>query len=657
MAKPRQGRKVGARKPNRHPVHNSRINFLEYYDEEEQKKACDYFVRQFQAARDFTSDRRARWYEYYQLYRSYSPYYEDRPPWQAGFFVPKTFESVETMKARWVSALFDVPPLWTASATKPEYQQPGKQWEYYLDTRQRAMSFYMTMYETISSLLIYDAAFIKLHYQNDDFYEGVMADPRDIFDIFIDPQARTFDPRFRTRSPRFIVDRDISHIDYLLELQKSGLYSNVDKIKKSDGNRYLCDLDRQQVVGYNARSGNLSEDSKEMHEVLEYWGKWVDNRNEEKPEYFDVVATIVDRQHLVRFEECPYVLPVDGGSYWYAIKPFGMFRNVALPNELYGMGIPEQIRYLQLELNDRRNQIADAAQLSISPVYQYVDGSIEDDDVITFAPGTKIKTFFPNALTPLMRDMNWVSALRETSEIKKEIQDATGITDPIRGQAITPNVKATVHVSQVEEANVRIKLPIELMSQTSLPQIARMIYLMERQFTREEVFVQIMDAGQVKAFMKINPSAVKFEGDFNIQVNSLYGQKGVAAQRRLDIARLAMEMMSANVIQPGSVDFMKLLKLIGDATDIRDKVFLGDEMLAPGTLPGTPTELPSNVMPFPSKRRTVQPEGDLVAKLAKQAGLAGGGGGAPTSAVLPSAATDVDQLAAMLAAQVGLKKD
>lgn len=658
MAKPRQGKKVGARRPDIHPVHNARINFLEYYDEEQQKEALDYFVRQFKLSRDFLAGRRSRWYEYYQLYRSYSPYYESRPSWQSAIFVPETFKAIETIKPRILSALFDSQPVFSSSPAKPEFRESGKQWEWYLDTRQRTMGFYGTMYEIISGLLTYDASWAKVFYQNDDLYEGVMVEPRDIFDVFPDPMARSTNSKFRTRAARYIVDRDVTHTGLLRELEQSGLYSNTDKIEKGGGVDYIPQFDRLRVVGYDENVESAQGEDEDMHEVLEYWGIWIDRRNPEKPEYFDVVATIVDRKHLVRFEECPYVMPVDGEDYWYALKPFVMFKNIALPSELYGMGIPEQIRSLQHELNDRRNQVADAVQLSTSPVYQYVVNSLVDDDVITYAPGEKIKVYERDALTPLKRDMSWLNSLGEMGSLQEEIRDTTGMTDPIRGKPGPRTFKATEYVSLVEEGNTRIKLPIDLMNHTSLPALVRMMYLMEHQYTREEVFAQVMDAGQVSAFMKIDPSTLKFEGDFNIQVNSLFGQKGIVAQKRLDIARLAMEMVNNQVIPPDSVDFMKILKLIADAVDLREPIFIGKSPPAPA-----PEVSPAEGVP--RRERTMEPPADLEEQLAQAAGLAGGAGGAagapagngaggagsPTTA----AGTDIDRLAAELAAAAGIR--
>lgn len=599
---------------------------------------------------DFLTPRRERWYEYYQLYRSYSPYYENRPDWMSSFFVPKTFEAIETSKPRILSAIFDTPPVWSSMPAKPEFQSAGKQWEYYLDTRQRLMNFYMTMYETVSSFLTYDAAFLKVYYQNDDFYEGVIAEPRDIFDIFPDPFARSMNFKQRSRRPRFIVDRDVCHLALLHELQASKLYQNVDKIKKGPvGKSYLSELDRQQLIGYSGSNSLPMEN--DMHEVLEYWGVWCDTENPDKPEYFDVVATIVDRGTLVRFEECPYVVPVNDGDFWYAIQPYILFRNIALPGELYGIGLPEQIRYLQLELNDRRNQIADAAQLAISPVYEYVVNSLVDEDVVTFAPGSRIPTYMPNALRPLQRDMNWLHGYGDTEHIERDIQKTTGLTDSLQGHPLQRTVKATEHISNVEEANVRQKLPVDLMSQTSLNDLGRMIYLMEHQYTRDDVFAQIMDAGEVAAFVKIDPSKLKFEGDFTIQINSLYGQKGVAAQRRIELAKLALEFFSAQVIPPGSVDFLKILKLIADATDIREKdIIITPSQPAVQPQPDMLGGIPGMENVVPMRKRTMQPTPELERKLAEQVGFA-----AKTEEPQSfGESSEVRSLAAKLAKQMGM---
>lgn len=629
MARRRIKGKLGARKPHIHPVHNSRINFLEILDEDEQRQALDTFVRAFKTSRDWLSDRREKWSEYYQLYRSYSPYYENRPTWQSSFFIPKIFEAVETIHPRMLSALFAVPPLWTANPAKPDMEEAARQWEYFLDTRQRQMGMYLSMYEITKELLIYGTAWAKVFYQADDFYEGSMVMPGDVFDIFPDPMASRVESKFRTRSMRYIIQRDVTHIDYLRELAAQKLYDKkkVDSIKRDGGYAYFSPQDRMQSVGIGGSTNDLAAGdlTKDIHEVQEYWGRYTLLSDDgEEPEVFNVVATYVDRNTLVRFEENPYVMPLAGQDYWYAVKPYVMFRDVVLPNEAYGVGEPEILRYLQLELNDRRNQIGDAIQLAISPVYQFQTGTLVDSDIITFTPGSMIETRVPDALRPLQRDFGFMQGYQETEMIKQEMQDATGGNDPIAGRPLQKNVKATEYLSLIEQGGARIGAKIALLDQVSLPELGRMIYLLEKQYTREDVFAQIMDDGIVKKFMSINPSQLKFEGDFNIQVASLYGQKGAIAQRRAEITQLALSLVQAGVIPPNAVDFIKLLKSIAAASDIRETNIFNN---VPPVQPPQPEAaqpslaLPSNVVEM-SKRRSLQPTSEIEEMLAQQAGLA-----------------------------------
>src|SRR3990167_1030808 len=148
-------------KSRRRPVHSGLIDFLSIYDEDQQNKAIKYFTQCYCHSRDWRASYREKWIEYYELYRSYSRYYEGRPDWQSQYFISKIFTIIEAITSRIVPALYDTPPLMVAIPNNEDSIQAAKSVEMLLDTRAVQTGQFFTDYQTIKSMLIYGTAIQK----------------------------------------------------------------------------------------------------------------------------------------------------------------------------------------------------------------------------------------------------------------------------------------------------------------------------------------------------------------------------------------------------------------------------------------------------------------------------------------------------------------
>lgn len=593
-------------KPYLHPINNPGINFLDYYDEEKIRAATTFVTTKFTESKTFRTGLRADWIEYYMAYRGQSDFYKSRPTWQSAVWIPKTLEFIETKKPRMMQALFDVPPLFTAVPNQPQYIESGVQWEYYLDTLTNRMGYYLTHHEIVTEQLIYGTSIAKLKYDNNDSFDGYTGTrvvPCDLFDVYPDPSGKDIP------SCKFVIHREIKHIEEIKWMEKRGLYKNVDKLKAGDSQTYFSNIDRLKAIGQSRDEIELNGD---MHETLEYHGWWVDKDTKER---FDVIMVVIDRATMVRFEETPYVVKTEdeSGEYEWALKPFIQFWDIKLPHEFYGMGECELMRDLQLQLNDFHNLISDAAMLSLAPVYQAQVNALVNKNAITFEPGSVIETYYPDALKPLQRDFGWMQGMVLEDRYSKELEAVTGMFSQLRGELASRTVKATEHMSLVEESNARVKQCIQMDEVSSLMPMAKMIQMMEMQFTTDEVFAIVRGDENVE-FMKLNPSTMKYDGAFILQVSSLYGQKGVMAQRRKDLIMMAIELAKAGYPMP--IDMAKAFKLWGQAIDIKDKSLFEPPQANP--MSGVP-QLPRLNQPNPEEAAGIAAQGQ------------GGGGQLPSN--------------------------
>lgn len=542
------------------PVSTGLVDFLDYYDKAKLDKCLAKFIEDFEIDKQMRYPHRDLWLQYYQMYRGYSNFYENAPEWQSSYYINKGFEFIETIKPRIMDALYGYPPLWIGIPAKEEMREATYLAETLLDTRKNQTGLYMTHMTTISEVLMYGTAWEKLTYEVTPEYEGTRWIAKDIFDVFPDMT------RAHVREMRRMTDRSVVSYDELKFFEKMGVYKGIDKVKRSDGdNKYFSQLDRLRMVG---RMSNPSEMDKNFHEVLEVWGKYVD---EETDEQFDVVVVIVDRAHIVRFQENPYYFTEGEEQYHYALKPFVKFVDVPVPHEVYGIGELEILQYLQYELNDWRNMRADAAQLAVSPVFQVIRDGLENRDLdkLVFGPGAIISTNFvgTDPVKPVTKDTGFFAAYRENDEIKGEMRDATGVQLPLTGSEGAIRKTATEVVSYINEANSRIKMKVQIMDNYSLPDQARMTYKMEKQFTDTEVLMKIFDVKGVKGWAAITPMQMKWDGDFQLQPLTQFGMRQLNVQRLIQFLEIASKMPQAE----RRVRFGRLLQQIADNLDIKDR--------------------------------------------------------------------------------------
>ena len=547
-------------KPWINPIDSGLVNFLDYYDDKKVEKVKQEILTEFENAKAARSPYRDMWLEYYQLYRGYSGYSQYTEEWQSDYFVNMTLEIVETIKPRLMDALFSFPPLWIGVPERQEMQAATTMVEQLLDKRKRQTRLFNDIYNAISQMLNYGTAWMQLEYVTTPEYMGPKWSCADIFDVFPDSLFP------EVESMRYIMRRSVRHIAEIELEEKAGRWQNTDKIKQGGSHKYFSHVDRLRTIGLSG--DDASERDKDFHEVLEYFGVYYDKESKER---FDVVFVMVDREHVVRFDECPYYFEDEKTNWHYALKPFVKFTDIQVPGETYGIGEVELIRYEQRELNDWRNLRADAAKYAVQPVYKVFRDGLENRDMqdVVFGPGSiiPVRWIGVDPVQPVQPHTGYMAAYAEVDAIKQEMRDRTGAQIALSGGEEQIRQTATQYVSKVSEANQRIKLKLMCAENGALSQMARMMYLMDRQFTDEEVLMQVFDPVGVVDFMSVTPTQLQWEGDFQLQPLSQYGMRGA------QIARL-MEFVKTLPAIPGvenMVNFPNLLQAIADSLEVKTR--------------------------------------------------------------------------------------
>lgn len=543
-----------SRTVDRPPVDQGLVDFLEILKDNEIKDALGFVCDFYQRARDWRTPWHDKWVDYYQIYRMYSPYYKNRPQWQTSLYVPMGFEIIEIFMPPMIEALLSTNPMMRAISDSIIHKPYEKAVETLLDTRVWQTRYFMELYQTLKEMLIYGTAFQKLEYEMGREYEGPALRARDIFDIYPEKNSKDIE------TSSGILDRDMRHYEYIKMMERVGAYKNIEKIGRDDGRNRFSHLDRLRSIGLSNSNGQ--DETTDYHEIFDYWGKYY---VEDTEEFFDVVITVVDRTHIVRFQETPYMLKDDENEFWYAIKPYVKFLDVPNPHEFYGIGEIEVIRDIQYEANDRKNAIGDAIQYSLSPVYQLLTGAVspKDEHKIVFAPGHIVKMNKVDGLKPLHSSTDWVLGYNDIEALKQDARDGTGSQLAMQGKE--GNIRKTANEAIIlsDNSSKRTKMKIMIVNITGVSDGAEKMIAMDMQYTDQKVMGKIFGINGVNGYMEITPTDLKWRGKFRMEPASMYGSKAIRTQQ-------LMQFIQTVTAIPGYEQGLKLTELLKRTAESMD---------------------------------------------------------------------------------------
>lgn len=360
-----------------------------------------------------------------------------------------------------------------------------------IDYQLDRMDFLKKFKMWVKDALIYGTGYIRCYWRVDakDQYNDPDIDNVDILEFYPDPKAAEVD------GGDFVIHRTVVGLD-ALERQKTPtgepLYQNLKFIRMNN----TADL-AQQMLYVNNKSMSYGEINTALPnmgspfiqsftkqvEVLEYWGV---NPEDESNEW---VITIANRSTVIRAEKNPY-----GNR-----RPFVKLHVDPMAHTMNGKGIIEPIEYLQLELNDTRNQRMDNVNLILNKLFVVrKDGDVDETELIS-RPGGVIYEGIPNAVRVLETPDVTQSAYQEEALIKQDAQNAVGVSDIIQGQLSSAsenvpgqvlNKTATGAQIAVQQTGSRFKYYMQNI-EDALREFGEILYEYNQEFLSEEKIIRV----------------------------------------------------------------------------------------------------------------------------------------------------------------------
>ena len=381
-------------------------------------------------------------------------------------------------------------------------------------------------------------------------------------DFFVDGEATDIE------NARFCGHREYQTREALQELAEAGKYQiDWDALAAAESNDDEFDADQP----------------KARFEVHHYWE---DQRH----------VVILARSQIICDEENPF---------WHGMKPYDKCCYVALPDEFYGMGIPQVLAGLQDELNTARNQRIDYNSMALRRMWKLRRGcGLTANDLVWRQNGVLQVENMDDVMEINIQDIP-SAAFADEAAVKQDMQDATGCHDILMGLTYA-NETATTTMTRDNNASLRFKGIISGFVRDLLVPVARKCASMDQQFLSDMRMVRLL--GEDAASEPVAISAYDLGGEFDIIYCGSSVEPAAGKQQNREKTLQAYSLALADpAYQQDDRARLRLFRKVLEALDIREAASL----LPASALPEFAEDMPSPAEP-PAQERTVDEGGGLI---------------------------------------------
>lgn len=553
-------------------------------------------------------DRAVEWYKLYVGYREPLP---EELRGRSNLHVPRTYEIVDTIRARIFKAFTAVRPYidfvptasHAAREATVEAEEKARIAAALVDMQLERNEWKRVFYDFLTSLLIFPAAIMAVGWRYErkkvrrrvpvasavftpeaavglvewevrevevvDWDDNELVNV-DFFDFWPDPWGTDID------SCRFVFHREW--------LTREQLEEKLELLREAGSGRvFMPDFEALRGTGGGLEQGRwrrlsavgiahetlqgYEEDGKYLYEVLHYWE---DERH----------AILVNRQELV----------YDGANpYWrHGRKPFAVGVYEPLPNEFFGLSAVQVIEHLQHELNTHRNQRIDNVSLVLNRMWKVRRTADIDESELVSRPHGVIYVDAPDDVEVFAMPDVTASAYRDEEVIKLDMDNAVGTPDVVRGATPHRRQTATETATRASSAGIRFDVKIAIFETLGLKRMAYLMDCNNQQFIDAPRVVRLFGVEGPEAWRRVEPDELIGEWDYRPSGSAVdpAANKEIRRQQLNELMNIVLR------TQNPYVDKYELTKLWLEAYDVRnvEKLLIPREQLA---AQGVPQAVPS----------------------------------------------------------------
>lgn len=471
----------------------------EYYE------TLELWLRRYHRSESYTSDFFNLGRKNYRLYKSYKE--GKTKAYKHSIFVPYSFAYMEDMTAYFMLSILASPLLYSLT---PWYKNISQELCAELEKIVQLVlldertEFVLEMEELIKSIGIYNVAYLINYpllkeikkYSPDgsplidetgqpivsmDFDYLYLDTPNPLM-IYPEPSVK------RLSRANWIIKKSYESLDYLKQLEKEGVYSNINEI---------------------GDAGNMDNDI--VAELLSEIGISSYDYDPNKIEILDCfedrdVVTIANRQVVIRDTTKDFIRP-------YSFKfPILDTRLGGAPREFYGIGMIESIKPTQEELNILRSQRRDNVSMILNKLF-LLDMTAGEVDFSTLfsAPGNVIVTEGGrNVLDELPVSDLTSSSYKEEESLIYDLQNITSMWNYARGGTPRRRETATGIIRLQQAAQARNEWYLRKIDTYILAPLCIRVLTYLREYLDREIFdLVIGPENHANEFFSLDPEHIQ----------------------------------------------------------------------------------------------------------------------------------------------------
>jgi len=261
----------------------------------------------------------------------------------------------------------------------------------------------------------------------------------------------------------------------LRDLQKRGVYTNVDQLTAADTGRwteaYQPQFDAQRLSPTNPVAQVAADDPDALVEIHE---RWEDDR----------LTVVAGRRVCLRDEPNPF---------WHKQKPFVDFTPIPRPFQLHGVSILQTINDSNESLSTLMRQVTDSLTYMLNPAWKATQGI--DLDEFVLRPGAALTVDDTEDVAPLtMPNIDIADALQWREAHINDMERYSGVFE--YGSGNFPQAgshTATGVASVIQEGMKRLTEMVNVLAYRTMRPFGRMMESMNAQYLDAAVLVDFTD--------------------------------------------------------------------------------------------------------------------------------------------------------------------
>lgn len=553
-------------------------------------------TRAWAAAQQAKRPYEKKWKRYYRLWMMYVG--PRRPgEWRSRVFMPESFQTVETILPRLISAL----PDFEATARGPEDEDNAEILTRELQYAQDESNLHLAGVDMNRDRLMYGTGIFKICYKeiegygreaepafetitdmvqrpvidpetqaplrNPDgeivtesipvsaqvpagfrtkrtkviHYAGPVAYPVDPFHFFVAPESQNID------EARYIIHRTYVELKEFMEMVAKGVYhwpDDLDPESLQEEKLFTNTHDDPDTVRRNSVDlGPGVDPTRKMVELLEFQTK--DGR----------VITMLQQRAVVRHQVNPY----DHGQKTYAV-----FYDYKPPHEFWGRGEIEIIEGLQDLINTLVNQRIDNVRLGMDQGYAVNSSQLKDPNQLKRRPGQVVEVLGDgmqpsDVIHPLPTTEVTSSAFAEADQAKQWSERTSGSSAYQQGlDTSSMNDTATGVAMITEQGSNRFAVKSKIDEIDPWRRTARQYGAIIQQYRTDVRSVRLLGPDGAAFWETVDPLSLMGSFDFRIESTSAIQSETIKREQAISLFReLAPLLANPNPIPPPAIELIK----------------------------------------------------------------------------------------------------